>query len=210
MIDKLAIAYCQIAGVSYEDGLKLASFERKHKADFEIEWKEHPLNSVNQVINSKKKGRGADINFTCTDHLGNSYASKTAMCEAYGIRLETLISRMNRGMDLGTALTTKVTKKEQRHRGPFKDHLGNEFKTVQKLCAHWGISVNTYYDRKAKGLSLKQCLSKKKIEPRLCVDHHGKKWKTLKAMCEAWDISIKVFHAREKLGWCMKDILTKP
>ncbi len=204
MIDKLAIAYCQIAGVSYEDGLKLASFERKHKADFEIEWKEHPMKPAKQAVGKN----GPAFTCSCTDHLGKVYASKTAMCNAYGIKLYTLINRMNRGMDLETALTTKVTKQEQRYRGPFKDHLGNEFETLTKLCNHWGISVSMYQGRIRHGMSVERALTAENRRFIRCADHLGKHFDSKKEMCEYHHVKLETFLERIKKGWTLEQALT--
>lgn len=204
MIDKLAIAYCQIAGVSYEDGLKLASFERKHKADFEIEWKEHPMKPAKQAVGKN----GPAFTCSCTDHLGKVYASKTAMCNAYGIKLFTLINRMNRGMDLETALTTKVTKKEQRHRGPFKDHLGNEFESLTMLCDYWGTTVSAFQYRTKQGMNVERALTTENRRFIRCTDHLGKHFNSKTEMCKYHHINLETFLDRMKKGCTLEQALT--
>ncbi len=202
MIDKLAIAYCQIAGVSYEDGLKLASFERKHKADFEIEWKEHPMKPAKQAVGKN----GPAFTCSCTDHLGKVYASKTAMCNAYGIKLYTLINRMNRGMDLEKALTTKEVKYSPTT--VVKDHLGNEFKGLAKLCNHWGITVGAFQYRTKHGMSVEEALTTPKTRYFDCVDHLGNHFKSRGEMCRFHHIKFETFADRIKAGYSLKTALT--
>lgn len=45
---------------------------------------------------------------TCTDHLGNHYPSKSAMCACYGISNSTFNARIKKGLSLEDALTRKV------------------------------------------------------------------------------------------------------
>ena len=45
---------------------------------------------------------------SCTDHLGNCYDSRSAMCARYGISLSLFYYRIIHGWDLEQALTTKT------------------------------------------------------------------------------------------------------
>ncbi len=40
-----------------------------------------------------------------------------------------------------------------------EDHLGNTFRTIKEMCAHWGVSQSTYAARLEKGMSMKKALT---------------------------------------------------
>ena len=40
-----------------------------------------------------------------------------------------------------------------------EDHLGNTFRTIKEMCAHWGISQSAYAARLERGMSMKRALT---------------------------------------------------
>ena len=211
MIDTLAITYCEVAGVSYEDGLKLAAFERELKAEFEEYYKKHPLKPAKR-FSGEKKQRGTEATFTCTDHLGNVYKCKGDMCRAYGIRLEVFRNRLEKGWSIKDALTTPTT--------PFnsqavKDHLGKEYKSTREMLRRYGISQGCFFRRQQKGWSLKDCLTTpfrgspaKATE--VVKDHLGVEYSSVTAMCKAYKISSYIFKQRTAKGQSLEEALTTP
>lgn len=47
-----------------------------------------------------------------------------------------------------------------RHRA--KDHEGRYFRSMAAMCRYHGVKVSTFYNRIAKGLPLKMCLSRQR------------------------------------------------
>lgn len=92
------------------------------------------------------------------DHLGNEYASKTEMAEAYGMALRTLELRLSSGLSLAGALTQRVPK---RYKLKVEDHLGNKFQNVMEMCKFYGVKYDTYYQRLQRGWSKERALTTK-------------------------------------------------
>ncbi len=131
------------------------------------------------------------------DHLGNKYASLTAMCSAYGIGRETFKRRIDRGMSIEKALTKpKIT-----------DHLGNQYSTISEMCKAYDIPPYLYGSRLKQGFTQERALTERKAD---VVDHLGNHYRTKKEMCSKYKICLRVFIAREKKGWPLKKILETP
>jgi hypothetical protein len=92
------------------------------------------------------------------DHLGNEYASKTEMAEAYGIALRTLELRLSSGLSLAGALTQRVPR---RYKVKVEDHLGNKYQNVMEMCKFYGVKYDTYYQRLQRGWSKERALTTK-------------------------------------------------
>lgn len=210
MIDTLALTYCNVANVSYEDGLKLAAFERQYKADFEIWYKTHPIKPAKMSMDDKKP-RGTAVKVTCTDHLGNVYKCKADMCKAYGIKLETFRKRINLGWSLKDALTVEKINDTD---WMVKDHLGNKFRSLNEMFRHWSVSSGCFWARMKKGLSLKDCLApalkKEDVHAKKIKDHLGVEWPSVKAMCKAYNLSATLFNERKNSGMSLEEALTTP
>lgn len=108
-----------------------------------------------------------------------------------------------------------------------KDHLGREYKTVQEMCNHYHILVQTYYYRIKHGYSLEQALILKKEETRdvaktkfdNCqnpvdeeerIDHLGNMYPSKTCMCKKYGISRSLYDYRRKLGWTVEKALCTP
>lgn len=109
-----------------------------------------------------------------------------------------------------------------------KDHLGCEYKSVQEMCKHYHISVQTYYYRINHGYSLEQALTLNKKEARNIakmkfnncfntvgederIDHLGNIFPSKTRMCKHYGISRNLYDYRRKhLGWTVEDALCTP
>lgn len=87
-----------------------------------------------------------------------------------------------------------------------KDHLGNEYQSVIKMCNHYGISRYTYQYRISKGLTVEQALKPSRIQR--YVDHLGNEHKSLKAMAQAWGVPYATFYGRLRVGQSIEEALT--
>lgn len=152
-------------------------------------------------------------NTECKDHLGNTYASKTAMCEAYNISHTVFFARVRLGWSLEQALTTPVNNQPTNSKS-IKDHTGKEFKSVSAMCKHWGIKQNTYNARIKQGWSVEKTLTTAtksiKIVKKQSIDHLGNKYPSMTAMCNAYNITHYTFASRLNLGWTLEQALTTP
>lgn len=90
-----------------------------------------------------------------------------------------------------------------------KDHLGNIYSSKADMCRFYKISVQVYNNRIAKGLSIKDALTKPVIRKIVkCEDHLGNTYNKLSDMLNVYNISIAQYYNRIKLGWDIEKILT--
>lgn len=61
----------------------------------------------------------------------------------------TVMRRIKRGYTLEEAM-----EKESK----VKDHVGNEFNSVEEMCKHYGVSKSTYYNRVNSGITKEKAL----------------------------------------------------
>ena len=140
-----------------------------------------------------------------------------------------IISKGSEGIPLKMSLDSDFDAKTFNPNAPATDHLGNNFETVKSMCGYWNINLLTFFDRKQKGWSLKECLcGRKVIDPNtkdtngnkpnvqrinasmddLCVtDHLGNRFDNIDDMCNYWGKSRTSFDFRRNLGWSLRDCL---
>lgn len=92
---------------------------------------------------------------------------------------------------------------------PYKDHLGNEFKSITDMCKHWKISTSVFNRRLQNGMSIEQALTALK-RTHDCKDHLGNVFPNQDAMCEHYNITSSAFRHRRKHGWTIEKALTTP
>lgn len=93
------------------------------------------------------------------------------------------------------------------------DYLHKEFTDVPTMCSFYNVKVPTFYTRRWKGWTLKECLlgrdksqrTYKHSTPRR--DHNNNEYDTDREMCEAYNIPPKRFYRRRYLGWDLKTSL---
>lgn len=99
-----------------------------------------------------------------------------------------------------------------------KDHLGNEFPSVSRMCEHYCMPVSTYINRISRGWTLEQALTerhdttaRKHGYKKLWTDHKGNTYKSVGEMCAAYNITEKIFWSRKRIcKWPLEKILTEP
>lgn len=150
----------------------------------------------------------------CKDHKGTEYSSVSEMCKAYNIGRSTFQQRIQKGMSLEEALTAPLCKSSARA-NKCVDYLGNEYSSEAKMCEKYGINFFTYRERKMKGWSIEDCLTKSLADPsqrfsKECVDHKGNKYKSEADMAKAWGITPRILATRKSHGWTLEEALTTP
>ena len=105
------------------------------------------------------------------------------------------------------------SKKEMKHvpkKIPCKDHLGNEFPSINAMCKHYGIDRTVFnYRRNEKHMSLKETLTMpvEKQHKGSCKDHLGNEFPNKKAMCKHYGISESAFSNRTKNNASIEEAL---
>lgn len=79
--------------------------------------------------------------------------------EQNGLKYSTYKDRVKRGWDKHKAMTTPLLPSHKSTLKESTDHKGRKFESVEKMIKFHGISKQTFYKRKRKGLSLEQCLA---------------------------------------------------
>lgn len=155
----------------------------------------------------KHLGNGR-VGIKCTDHLGNEFESIRGMCRRWGVSVPVYASRLKRGFDLETALTSKRASVVG---VKYTDHLGVEYESKAEMCRAWGITLSAYDSRNSRGLSIEEILTTKK-KPSRCVeskDHLGNVYQSRAEMCRAYGVRYTVYLARKAAGWSLESCLTR-
>ena len=140
----------------------------------------------------------------CVDHLGNKYTSINEMCRHYGITKTKLRSRL----ELGWTLQEILENPDKKHAGKkVKDHLNQEFNSINDMLNYYGISPVVYKHRLKKGHSLEETLSNKNLHKKSCEDHLGNTFETIQSLCEYWCISTSTYHHHMQHNMSIKDTL---
>ena len=152
-----------------------------------------------------------------TDHKGVLYPNETEMLKKYGISRYLYHKKLAEGCTQQEALETQPTPKPKPpQKEPITDHLGNTFPSHSKLCEYWGISLHSYFNRKALGWPIKRIIEEpvKAISPSHhgryagCTDHEGNSYSSQREMCRHWNVSEDLFIHRTKRGWTVEQALT--
>ena len=153
-------------------------------------------------------GSGCFVKHQCTDHLGNTYPSKAAMAQAYGITFPQLQHRLAKGMPLEKALTTPV----KEHVRTVTDCFGQTFASISAAARFYGLQTETLAYKLRKGESF-AAISRQLAEGSKdanITDHQGKIFQSQKAMAEHWGIKPLMYSDRIRNGWTKEEALTIP
>lgn len=81
-----------------------------------------------------------------------------------------------------------------------KDYNGKQFDSIIEMCRYHGINELTFYSRRHKMKSIKECLRQSKIY----TDHLGKKFDSLQAMLTYHGVQVGTYRYRLKKGLPLK------
>lgn len=143
----------------------------------------------------------------CTDHIGNKFDSKNDMCAHWGIPRTTYFRRIRDGWNQEKALTTPVKTHMKTHR--IKDHLGQEYNTLDDMCKQWNISKKQYMSNIRNNCDIQDALTTV-TEKQQITDHLGNPYTTINDMCKTYGITKHTLRGRIELGWTLKEILENP
>lgn len=95
----------------------------------------------------------------------------------------------------------------------YKDHLGQEYSSIRKMCDAYGINISTFDSRMRRGMSLQDALTKgickNERNSKACKDHLGNCYSSTTSMCKAYGIDVSAYRSRIRNGWNKEDALTK-
>lgn len=103
---------------------------------------------------------------------------------------------------------------------PCADHKGNRYASHNEMLAAYGLSRQTYHNRKKAGWSLQDILERPLPNRRgtekpsapdkrtPCHDHLGNGFESVKAMCARWGVAPSTYRYRIKTGRSLEQALT--
>ena len=153
-------------------------------------------------------GSGYFVKHQCTDHLGNTYSSKAAMAQAYGMTFALLEKRLTKGMSLEEALTTPVMGWNR----PVTDCFGQTFASISVAARFYGLNAENLAHKLRRGTSFAE-VSRQLTggsQKANITDHRGQSFQSLKAMAEHWGIKPLMYSDRIRNGWTKEEALTIP
>lgn len=164
------------------------------------------------------KERGA-----CVDFLGNRFASKMEMLDAWGVpqtlyhgrlyskwQLERILitPSANRVVDVSLVPDSRI--KLSVGKDGITDHFGNKYSSVVELCNFYGVAPAVYAGRICRGVEQRQALCAVVSAEELKMpftDHEGTGYATMRDMTEHWGIPLSIFFARIQAGWGLSKAL---
>ena len=162
--------------------------------------------------------RALETSMCIKDHLGNEFKGIPAMCKHWGVTRGIFNKRQRQGYSLQECLEGRIIKVYTDTQGTeygyvydnnrimCKDHKGNKYKNIDKMCEYYGLNRYTFNTRLARGWSLKDALETQ-ANKFVCVDHNGRVFANILEMCKFYNIGIHAFRARLARGWSLKDAL---
>lgn len=206
-------------------GLKLGTFLARMKRGLTLEA------ALTTDLGEPRKSNGKAV----SDHLGNTYPTIKAMCEAYSVKTSTYQCRVRNGYTTEEALTgvrktvtpppakktplpkkakeEKQPKPEKKSKNTVVDHLGNEYSSTLEMCKAYGIRVDTFKYRLKHGSTLEQALTRtpSMVTTNIpCQDHLGNQYISQTEMARAYGLTKEQYIARKRIGWDIERILTTP
>ena len=95
---------------------------------------------------------------------------------------------------------------------PVFDHFGEQYGSVEEMCAHYGIPVHIFRRRRRDGMPLADALIFPVVEhtQEPFRDHLGNSYPSLKDMCEHYRIQYQTYYKRVLSSWSVERALTTP
>lgn len=175
--------------------------------------KSRKLDGLTVIDNGNLVKRKVNCNGrACVDFNGKEFVSVAAMCRYYKIDPDVFYRRKEKGFSLKDCLTAdkySLRTKEDFTDVCYTDHNGDKYETLEAMCTHWGISVNTYKKRCLSGKTLKETLETP-MSKTMPVDHKGIRYRNMNEMCAAYGIKYATFRVRLRNGWTLEEALTNP
>lgn len=135
----------------------------------------------------------------CKDHLGKEYKSVVAMCKAYNITPSVYKNRLKLGWSLEKTLTTPIKNVENiRDKNGVKDHLNNCYPNIGEMCKAYNRSVQTFYHRLRRGMSLKEALTGEADHSNKIPDGFGNNSYNMVELASKYNISYNTLYTRLK------------
>ena len=148
---------------------------------------------------------------TITDHTGHTFSSVSELCKHWNIGRSTYNARIKNGWSIKDALTTPRSEINSTQKMLCTDHLGNQYESLNAMCAAYGITHHTFHTRVQKlGWSLEQALNPDiSIHSNETSDPFGNIFPTSRDMYNYYNVTESVYKYRtKKCGMTQTQALT--
>ena len=133
----------------------------------------------------------------CKDHKGITYASITAMCDAYDVSPTLYLKRIERGWTVQEALEGKQ---------PYFSRDGVDYYSQKEVCEAFKIHPNSFRLKQKNGYSIDDIVDRVSYRAE---DHLGKKYRNEAEMCAEYGVKVSTYRARMRKGMSKEEALTK-
>ncbi len=137
---------------------------------------------------------------TVYDHINQQFPSISAMCEYWGVNQSTYQFRIQQGLSVEEALTTK-RKKRKKQDGIACNDGEHQYSSIVEAAKAMGVNPSTLYKRHSRGKDM--------FEQKTYRDHTGREFSSFLKMCTAWGHAPNTVRCRLRRGWSLKDALEK-
>ncbi len=104
-----------------------------------------------------------------------------------------------------------VVARAAKRKGPrvHRDHKGNEYPTLSKMCEAYNIKESVYRGRINKGWTVEEALTGIRADcpESNVVDHLGNHYRSVSEMCKHYGVRPDSFCQRRKRGWTLEETL---
>ncbi len=107
------------------------------------------VKTVPGVVEEINKGRIQAV----ADPDGDVHNNMGGLCRKYGLKVETLNSRLGLGWGLRQALESSIRENHG------IDYKGNVYKSTSEMCRTYGVNRSTYIKRLKLGWTIEQALT---------------------------------------------------
>lgn len=149
-----------------------------------------------------------------TDHLGNTFPSKTAMLRHYGIPEISFKYRLSKGWSLEKTLTTPLSDSKLATAIPCEDHLGNKFESKKEMCDFWHVPRALFFRRiRTPGWDLERALTQpinkdfSRNKRNTVEGPNGKTYWNIDEMCADYNIPKSQYIINIRNGLSMEESL---
>lgn len=150
------------------------------------------------------------------DHLGKIYSSLSAMCRAYGLKVNTVRYRLDAGLSIKDALTLPANSNRRsiNSKHCFRQILvnGKKYNSVATACKGCGscLAPTTVITRLNRGWTPEKALFAPAVNKIKSRDHLGNEFCSMAEMCKFWKIAPSTFFHRLDKGWSIEKALATP
>lgn len=198
--DHKGVEFDSVTAMCLKYGITLETYYRRLRKGFTTE----QILTGDGIARSNFKGIHEFV-----DHENVKHKTLIDMCRAWEVPVVIYLYRRDKGYSLEQSLTGRGIEPEGIGAGCCIDPNDKIHRSVDAMCAEWGVNASTFRKRVMMGWFLSEALTGVRREVNLVYDHENTPYNSVREMCHKWDIPESTFKARMASGsWTLKQALT--